>query len=98
MISGHMITDAAFYLAAVPAVVVLGLSKGGFSGLGMVALPTMALVVPPLQGAAASPPPCQHTSLLACWCKDPTHPSTFPAHPPTHPTAPPAPPCRLQTG
>ena len=52
MISGHMITDAAFYLAAVPAVVVLGLSKGGFSGLGMVALPTMALVVPPLQGAA----------------------------------------------
>jgi uncharacterized membrane protein YfcA len=30
----------------------LGLAKGGFSGLGMVALPMMALVVPPLQGAA----------------------------------------------
>jgi uncharacterized membrane protein YfcA len=47
-----MITDFVFYLAAIPAVMVLGLSKGGFSGLGMVALPIMALVVPPLQGAA----------------------------------------------
>ena len=47
-----MITDFTFYLAAVPAVLLLGLAKGGFSGLGMVALPMMALVVPPLQGAA----------------------------------------------
>jgi uncharacterized membrane protein YfcA len=47
-----MITDYVFYLAAIPAVLVLGLSKGGFSGLGMIALPIMALVVPPLQGAA----------------------------------------------
>lgn len=52
MISGHMITDPAFYLAAIPAIMVLGLSKGGFSGLGMAALPLMSLVVPPLQGAA----------------------------------------------
>ncbi len=47
-----MITDYTFYLAAIPAVMLLGLAKGGFSGLGMVALPMMALVVPPLQGAA----------------------------------------------
>ncbi len=52
MNTGHMITEYTFYLAAIPAVMVLGLAKGGFSGLGMVALPMMALVVPPLQGAA----------------------------------------------
>ena len=47
-----MITDWTFYLVAFPAVVLLGLSKGGFSGLGMAALPLMALTIPPLQAAA----------------------------------------------
>ena len=31
-----LIADPLFYLVAVPAVVFLGLSKGGFSGIGMV--------------------------------------------------------------
>ncbi len=31
------ITDPLFYAFAVPAVIMLGLSKGGFSGIGMVA-------------------------------------------------------------
>ena len=47
-----MITDPLFYLLAIPAVIMLGLSKGGFAGLGMVATPMLALVMPPLQGAA----------------------------------------------
>jgi uncharacterized membrane protein YfcA len=47
-----IITDPIFYLFAVPAVVFLGLSKGGFSGVGMVSTPLLALVMPPLEAAA----------------------------------------------
>ena len=47
-----VITDPLFYLLAIPAVTFLGLSKGGFAGLGMLATPLLALVVPPLEGAA----------------------------------------------
>jgi uncharacterized protein len=44
--------DLSFYVVAVPAVVLLGLSKGGFSGVGMLATPLVALVVPPVEAAA----------------------------------------------
>jgi uncharacterized membrane protein YfcA len=47
-----MITDPLFYMAAVPAVLLLGLAKGGFSGLGLLSLPLMALVVSPVRSAA----------------------------------------------
>jgi uncharacterized membrane protein YfcA len=47
-----MIDHPLFYLAAVPAVTLLGLAKGGFSGLGLMSLPLMALVVSPVQSAA----------------------------------------------
>jgi len=40
-----------FYLAAVPAVVLLGLSKGGFSGVGLLSLPLLALVISPIRAA-----------------------------------------------
>ncbi|ADZ69317.1 sulfite exporter TauE/SafE family protein [Polymorphum gilvum] len=46
------ITDPIFYAAAIPAVILAGLSKGGFGGsIGMLAVPLMALVIPPLQAA-----------------------------------------------
>ena len=48
----NIITEPLFYLFAVPAVIMLGLSKGGFSGIGMVATPLLALIMPPLQAAA----------------------------------------------
>ena len=48
-----MITDPWFYVAAVPAVLLFGIAKGGFGGgLGVLAVPLMALVVSPLQAAA----------------------------------------------
>ena len=48
-----MITDPWFYVAAVPAVLLFGISKGGFGGgLGVVAVPLMALVISPVQAAA----------------------------------------------
>ncbi len=44
-----MITDPLFYLAAVPAVILMGLSKGGFSGLGLLSLPLIALPKVPVR-------------------------------------------------
>jgi uncharacterized membrane protein YfcA len=47
-----MHTDLAFYAAALPAVALAGLSKGGFGGaMGMLAVPIMALVISPIQAA-----------------------------------------------
>ncbi len=44
-----MITDPIFYLAAVPAVILFGIAKGGFgSGLGVLAVPLLAMVVSPV--------------------------------------------------
>jgi hypothetical protein len=48
-----MIQDPLFYVAAVPAILLVGLSKGGFgSGLSLISLPAMALVISPIQAAA----------------------------------------------
>jgi uncharacterized membrane protein YfcA len=47
-----VITDPTFWLAAIIAVIALGLSKGGFSGVGTIAAPLLALAVPPLQALA----------------------------------------------
>ena len=47
-----MTLNISFYLAAIPAVTLLGMSKGGFAGVGMLGLPLMALAIPPLQAAA----------------------------------------------
>ena len=59
--------DPIFYAAAIPAVFLHGLSKGGFSGLGMVSLPLMALVVPPLQGAAIIMPILMVQDIIPVW-------------------------------
>lgn len=46
------ITDPLFYLIAVPAMLVVGIGKGGFAGgLGIVAVPLLALVTSPIQAA-----------------------------------------------
>lgn len=48
-----LIHDAAFYAVAVPAVLMMGLSKSGFlGGFGSLAVPLMALAVPVPQAAA----------------------------------------------
>lgn len=48
-----LIADPLFYALAIPAVLLTGISKGGFGGaLAGVGVPIMALAVPPLQAAA----------------------------------------------
>ena len=62
-----MITDPLFYLLAVLAVSLLGLSKGGFFGLGVMGLPLMSLYVPPLQAAAIILPTALAQDALTVW-------------------------------
>lgn len=48
-----MIETPLFYLFAVAAVLITGISKGGFGGgLGLIAVPLMAFAIPPMQAAA----------------------------------------------
>lgn len=62
-----MISDPLFYAATVPAVILLGLSKGGFSGLGLLGLPLMALVASPLQAAAILLPILMVQDTISVW-------------------------------
>ena len=62
-----MITDPLFYLLAIPAVTLLGLTKGGFAGLGMISTPLLALVVPPLEAAAILLPILICQDAISVW-------------------------------
>lgn len=62
-----MITDPLFYVLAVPAVTLLGLGKGGFAGIGMISTPLLALVVPPLEGAAILLPILIIQDAISIW-------------------------------
>lgn len=63
-----MITDPWFYTAAIPAVLLFGIAKGGFGGgLGVVSVPLMALVVSPLQAAAILLPLLCLMDLVSLW-------------------------------
>ncbi len=46
-----MIDDPWFYAAALPAILVLGLAKGGFGSVGLLVVPILSLVVSPVQAA-----------------------------------------------
>lgn len=45
-------TDAWFYMVAATAVIVTGISKGGFGGIALLAVPLMSLVIDPVLAAA----------------------------------------------
>ena len=47
-----MLTEPMFYAVALPAVCLYGLSKGGFAGVSLLAVPLMSLVISPVQAAA----------------------------------------------
>jgi len=62
-----IITDPLFYALAIPAVIALGLSKGGFAGVGQMATPLVALVMPPLEAAAIMLPIMIVQDAQAVW-------------------------------
>jgi uncharacterized membrane protein YfcA len=49
-------TDPWFFAVAIPAVILLGLGKGGLVGFGALAVPLMSLVMSPVQAAAITLP------------------------------------------
>ncbi|MDA0705574.1 MAG: sulfite exporter TauE/SafE family protein [Proteobacteria bacterium] len=63
-----MITDPWFYAAAIPAVLLFGIAKGGFGGgLGVAAVPLMPLVISPVQVAAILLPILCVMDIVAVW-------------------------------
>jgi uncharacterized membrane protein YfcA len=62
-----LLTDPAFMAVSVIGVCLLGVSKGGFLGLGVMALPLMSLFVPPLQAAAIILPTAVAQDCLTLW-------------------------------
>ena len=62
-----LIDDPLFYALAIPAVIALGLSKGGFQGAGQMATPVLALIMPPLEAAAIFLPIMIIQDLNALW-------------------------------
>ncbi len=62
-----MITDWHFYALAIPAVLLLGLSKGGFAGMGALSLPMLAFVISPVQAAAILLPILIVQDVVGVW-------------------------------
>ena len=62
-----MITDPIFYFAAIPAVVIVGLSKGGFGGIALLAVPILSLVADPIKSAAIMLPILLTMDIVALW-------------------------------
>lgn len=63
-----MILDPIFYVAAIPAVLISGISKSGFgTGLGILAVPMIALTMPTTQAAAIMLPILCVMDLTALW-------------------------------
>jgi uncharacterized membrane protein YfcA len=62
-----LLTDPLFLAVAIPAVVALGLSKGGFAGVGTIATPLIALVLPPFDAAALILPILIVQDVISLW-------------------------------
>ncbi|MEO7691835.1 MAG: sulfite exporter TauE/SafE family protein [Sphingomonas sp.] len=56
-----------FFTLAVPAVILLGLSKGGFVGLGALSLPLLALAISPVRAAAILLPILIVQDVVGVW-------------------------------
>ena len=62
-----MFSDPLFLFTAVIAVLLVGLAKGGFSGIGMAATPLLALTMPPLQALAILLPILMMQDVISVW-------------------------------
>jgi uncharacterized membrane protein YfcA len=72
-----LLHDPYFYAAAIPAVILIGLSKGGLGGaMALIGVPLLVLVVPPVQAAAILLPILIVMDIVSLWAwrgeRDPT--------------------------
>lgn len=63
----ELLSDPITLALAVIAVVILGLAKGGFSGLGALATPLLALSLPPVTAAAVLLPVLMVQDVVSVW-------------------------------
>jgi uncharacterized protein len=63
----ELLSDPVTLVLAVTAVIVLGLAKGGFSGLGALATPLLALSLPPVTAAALLLPVLLVQDVVSVW-------------------------------
>lgn len=63
----QLLLDPWFLVTGCVAVTLLGLSKGGFIGLGTMGLPLLSLFVPPMQAAAILLPTLLAQDVLTVW-------------------------------
>ena len=59
--------DIYFYIVASAAVILVGLAKGGFAGLGAAAMPILALVMDPVAGAGMLLPILMVQDIVSVW-------------------------------
>lgn len=62
-----LLADWHFWALAVPAVILLGLAKGGFAGMGALSLPMLALVTDPVRAAAIMLPLLIAQDVVGVW-------------------------------
>lgn len=62
-----MIAEWTFYATAIPAVILLGLSKGGLVGVSALGMPLMALTIPPVKAAAVTLPILIIQDMFSVW-------------------------------
>lgn len=62
-----MLTDPLFYALAIPAVILMGLAKGGFAGVGAIAMPLLALAISPVKAAAILLPILILQDVVGVW-------------------------------
>ncbi|MDR6624708.1 sulfite exporter TauE/SafE family protein [Caulobacter segnis] len=62
-----MLTDPLFYAVAIPGVILLGLTKGGFAGIGVVVVPLMSLAVSPVMAASIVLPILLVQDVVSVW-------------------------------
>lgn len=61
------LSDPAFVAVAVVAVLITGISKGGFGGMALLAVPVMSLVISPIQAAGIILPLLIPMDIMSIW-------------------------------
>ncbi len=63
----ELLSDPLFVIIAVIAVVITGISKGGFGGVALLAVPLMSLVISPIQAAGIMLPIMIPMDFMSIW-------------------------------
>lgn len=63
----ELLSDPWFYATSIPAVLLVGLSKGGFGGIALIGVPLMALTMSPVQAAAIMLPILIVMDIVSLW-------------------------------